>query len=91
MFWELASRDPDLILGYIKRYMNVDTLIADPKLQAEHEVIKARTELRKATVNQLLNRVINDPEMAKQFSDTEMRQIMDIIGVEGDSGEEDGE
>ncbi|MFC1938441.1 hypothetical protein ACFLWH_02155 [Chloroflexota bacterium] len=88
---ELASSDPDLIPLYIKKYLGVDVPIANPILQAEHEVIKARTEISKAAVNQLLNRVINDPEMAKQFSDTEMSQIMEIIGVEGYSGEEDGE
>ena len=91
MFWERASDDPDLIPLYIKKYLSVDVPIANPKLQAEHEIIKARTELRKAAVNQLLNRVINDPEMAKQFSDTEMSQIMEIIGVQSYSGEEDGE
>ena len=69
----------------------MDVPTANPTLQAEHELIKARTEVRKAAVNKLLNRVINDPEMAKQFSDTEMSQIMEIIGVQSYGGEEDGE
>ena len=91
IFWELAERDPDLIPRYIERYMSLDIPIADLILPAEHEIIKARTALRKAAVNQLLIRVINDPEMAKQFSDTEISQIMEIIGVQGFGGEEDGE